>query len=252
MLLFRSFYRLRLVLSLLVVFPFCPIYAQKAYAQNVYTQSAREPIIKPIWKTLAKLFPASSSRNKMRTARVLHDHEIKRIARAVSARHNIAKRPAQHPVHFTQKQWNARIPFTKTGGGLYSSAFGWRNLYGKTDFHGGVDICYPPHTTIYTPVAGEVIGIVNNKAHGGIVLYSHGRQYTLWHMTPKRGLKIGQFVKKGEAVGNLANWGSRTHLHYAVHSTGANKNPGARSDKNAMDPLLYHKYGSGTRYASRS
>ena len=52
-----------------------------------------------------------------------------------------------------------------------------------------------------------------------------------------KGLRVGQQVDLGDAVGTLVPWGTRTHLHYSVHLTGNTKSQRARKDSNAIDPL---------------
>lgn len=152
------------------------------------------------------------------------------------------RRPARVPENFSQRPWGRELPLISPKvDAVFTSDFGWRRLYGKRDFHSGIDLAAAAGTTIYTPVAGEVLYVKHAGTDSGVVITDGERQHTFWHTTPKAGLRRGDWIEAGYSVGRLVPWGSRTHLHYSVHLTGPSKSHRARSDGNAIDPLTLVK-----------
>lgn len=149
--------------------------------------------------------------------------------------------PLRRPRHIRDHPnypFNNAIPFMPRGAGEYvSSGFGWRNLWGRADFHCGVDVVADAGTPVYAVVGGRVTFTRSAGRRGGVVIYAHGRQYTYWHVNPHRGLSDGDWVRAGQSIGTIANWGSNTHLHYALYLTGNNASPNARETTNCVDPM---------------
>lgn len=163
-------------------------------------------------------------------------------------------RPDHVPKNFTQEPWSRELPLLDPKvEGILTSDFGWRRLYGKRDFHSGIDIAAPTGTVVFTPVPGKVLYVKHAGTDSGIVINDGERQHTFWHTKPWRGLKEGDWLKKGHSVGTLVEWGSRTHLHYSVHLTGPSDTHKARNDGNAIDPLtLIRRLKKGIVIASRT
>jgi len=148
------------------------------------------------------------------------------------------KRPRKLPSPFVKQPWDNEIPLLADEvAAQLSSDFGWRTLSRRHDFHSGIDIVAAPGATVFTPVTGEVIHTKVAGTDSGIVVFDGERQHTFWHTKPAKGLRVGQQVDLGDAVGTLVPWGTRTHLHYSVHLTGNTKSQRARKDSNAIDPL---------------
>ena len=164
---------------------------------------------------------------------------------AMASNHSFDPRrqPSRVPENFSQRPWGRELPLISPQvDAVFTSDFGWRRLYGRRDFHSGIDLATAAGTAIYTPVAGEVLYVKHAGTDSGIVITDGERQHTFWHTTPKAGLKRGDWLEVGYSVGRLVSWGSRTHLHYSVHLTGPSKSHRARSDGNAIDPLtLVHR-----------
>lgn len=151
---------------------------------------------------------------------------------------NPQRRPSRVPADFRQEPWGRELPLIAPHvDGILTSDFGWRGLDNRRDFHSGIDIAAPAGTVIYTPISGEVLYVKYAGTDSGIVISDGERQHTFWHTRPRTGLKQGDWIKAGNAVGYLVNWGRRTHLHYSVHLTGPSKSHRARNDSNAIDPL---------------
>lgn len=162
--------------------------------------------------------------------------------RAESLAENVSfdpnKRPRKLPSPFVKQPWDNEIPLlADEATAQLSSDFGWRTLNRRHDFHSGIDIVAAPGATVFTPVTGEVIHTKVAGTDSGIVVFDGERQHTFWHTRPGKGLRVGQKVDLGDAVGTLVPWGTRTHLHYSVHLTGNTKSQRARKDSNAIDPL---------------
>ena len=135
------------------------------------------------------------------------------------------------------------IPFFRPGvGEKVGSDFGWRKLWGKAEFHCGVDVTAPAGARVLAVTGGKVTFLRSAGPHGGVVIYHKGRQYTYWHVVPARSLKSGYRVRPGQTIGHLADWGNNTHIHYGIYLTGSNNHPDARQDSNCVDPMqLAHR-----------
>ncbi len=155
---------------------------------------------------------------------------------------NPYRQPSRIPEHEDYDFKNAIAFFPRDAGTYVTSSFGWRTVGGRADFHCGVDVVAPVHTPVLAVVGGWVTLDRSAGADGGVVIYSNGRQYTYWHAVPQRGLRVGQWVRRGQTIATLAPWGDRTHLHYGIHLTGANASPDARKTTNCVDPIaLAHR-----------
>lgn len=172
------------------------------------------------------------------------DHQMSWRAQSLAANPSFdpALRPRYVPKSFDQVAWTHEIPLLSPKvDAILTSDFGWRGLYGRTDYHSGIDIAADAGTRIYTPVSGEVLYVKHAGTDSGLVVTDGERQHTFWHTRPASGLRKGQWIKAGTPVGTLVAWGSRTHLHYSVHLTGPSKSSKARNDSNAIDPLTLVK-----------
>ena len=164
--------------------------------------------------------------------------------RRLHAKFDVARKPNKAPTEYKNQPWDHTLPFLdKDQVAEFSSDFGWRSLWGRRDFHGGIDVMAPAGTPIKAITDGKIVYTEDAGKNGGVVIEGldkhKGHFFTYWHMTPGRGWLKGDVIRKGQKIGTLASWGSNTHLHYAVHiSQGPNYK--ARTDKNAVHPLLYH------------
>lgn len=144
--------------------------------------------------------------------------------------------PPVIPDDFTPEPWSNRQPFfDDQNAGTLVSDWGWRNLSGGTDFHGGIDIAVPAGTFVNSINSGEVVAIRNTGHNAGIVIRSGNTTYTYWHVTPDSSLNEGDVVNPGTRIGTIAS-GGREHLHYAHHQP-----PGGdtaqRNDENSVNPM---------------
>ena len=93
--------------------------------------------------------------------------------------------------------------------------------------HEGIDIMAPRGTKVRSSTEGVVADLRNNNL-GGKVVWIRGPQGS-WHYYAhldghKRGLKLGDYVKKGDVIGYVGNTGNARHtaphLHYGIYLQG--------------------------------
>ena len=93
--------------------------------------------------------------------------------------------------------------------------------------HEGIDILAPRGTKVFSATEGLVADLRNNKL-GGKVVWIMGPAGT-WHYYAhlddhKRGLSVGDYVRKGDLIGYVGNTGNARHtaphLHYGLYLQG--------------------------------
>ena len=112
--------------------------------------------------------------------------------------------------------------------GRLSSKFGWRN--GRK--HEGIDIPAKRGTPIYAAEAGRVIHSGDGLGdYGQVVILKHvGRYSTVYAHNRRNRVKKGEFVEKGDLIGEVGTSGNASgpHVHFEV-----------RRDRTPVDPLFY-------------
>ncbi len=115
-----------------------------------------------------------------------------------------------------------------------SSPFGQRTLYGKPDYHLGVDITGgAPGVIAGAPVVAANDGYVTLAKYGdtgyGIRVYiDHGGGYiTRYGHCSALAVSAGEYVTKGQTIAYVGNTGNSTgyHLHFEVRKDGVAVNP---------------------------
>lgn len=128
-----------------------------------------------------------------------------------------------------------------------TSPFGWRTLWGKPDYHRGIDIApsrtyWPPSPTyqgvpayIVASASGTVVTSAYHSSYGWYVLIAHGGGYaTLYaHQHRKPMVNVGDFVSRGQKIGIVGSTGNSSgpHLHFEVRINGNYVNPKHYIDK---------------------
>ncbi len=107
-------------------------------------------------------------------------------------------------------------------GGVLTSRFGsQRILNGKPkNAHNGLDIAAPRGTPVYAMADGVVRFVADNFYYSGnfiIIDHGQGLNSSYLHLS-KTLVKEGDFVKKGEKIGEIGTTGRSTgpHLHWSV------------------------------------
>ncbi len=121
-----------------------------------------------------------------------------------------------------------------------TSNFGYRTIFGKKEWHQGVDIASTGKVPIYASADGEVYRTGALSTYGNVVMIKHDllgkRMDTNYAHLDSYCVKVGQKVKQGQQIGVMGNTGRSTgvHLHFEVHN-GAWK----AGQPNAVDPMNY-------------
>lgn len=150
-----------------------------------------------------------------------------------------ANREAQEQAEREWREWVSRpqhVDFEYNEGGFswplpgytrLSSDFGWRILWGKSDYHRGLDIPAPQGTSIYAAADG-VVSTNNHESYGISVKLSHGSGLvTIYgHMT-SRVVNDGDFVTQGQLIGYVGETGRADgyHLHFEADLNGQPVDP---------------------------
>ena len=103
--------------------------------------------------------------------------------------------------------------------GTITSRFGYRNIFGSTSFHSGLDIAAPYGTQISAADGGTVTFSGWNGTYGKLVVIDHGNgNSTLYAHMSSRAVSEGDMVTQGQTIGYVGTTGSSTgnHLHLEV------------------------------------
>jgi len=94
--------------------------------------------------------------------------------------------------------------------------------------HLGTDFAAPKGTPVFAPAKGVVKHLATLTGYGNVVYLKHGAEYlTVYaHLAGfKKGLRTGDKVSKGQAIGFVGSTGQSTgpHLHYEIRLNGVHK-----------------------------
>ena len=129
-----------------------------------------------------------------------------------------------------QKSILACTPSIRPTDGWFSSGFGYRisPFTNRREFHKGIDIATRIGTPIIAPADGFVVHVGKEGGFGRMIAINHGYNLkTRYGHLSKYRIKKGQYVKRGQIIGEVGNSGRCTgpHLHYEVHLNGVPVNP---------------------------
>ena len=110
-----------------------------------------------------------------------------------------------------------------------SSPYGYRQLWGKTNFHNGIDFPMPQGSNVYSTMNGTIIyAQFNNVGYGKciIILHNNGLKSLYGHLSENYIVRVGQTVYSHQLIGYvgpkiLSNGklnGNTTgcHLHFTI------------------------------------
>lgn len=109
-----------------------------------------------------------------------------------------------------------------------SSGYGGRDLYGKYDFHLGIDLPGDNGDPIYASDGGEVVWAGFTPSYGNSVRILHnGELMTLYAHMRKLYVAVGDKVYQGQQIGEMGHTGAAygTHLHFEVRTGQTTTNP---------------------------
>ena len=151
------------------------------------------------------------------------------------ARTKLAYVPLTEPVTEIQARgtkprptWMPSGSFRRPCTGHITSYFGGRNLWGRYNYHGGVDIANKRGTPIYAADGGTVTHAGWYSTYGYLVIIDHGNGYeTYYGHNSKLLVHKGEHVYKGQQIAKMGSTGNASgpHCHFEVRYHGARKNP---------------------------
>lgn len=109
-----------------------------------------------------------------------------------------------------------------------SSTYGYRNLFGRTGFHSGIDLAAPTGTPIYATGDGVVTHSGWGSGYGNYVEIDHGNGYvTRYGHASRLYVSVGDYVNANQNIAAVGCTGRCTgpHLHYEVLKDGKRENP---------------------------
>ena len=109
-----------------------------------------------------------------------------------------------------------------------SSGYGWRVLWGRSDFHLGIDIPGAYGTPIFASNGGTVVVATYHYSYGNYVVIDHGGGYsTLYGHNSSLCVRVGDKVNQGDVIAKMGSTGSSTgnHCHFEVRINGKTQNP---------------------------
>ena len=114
--------------------------------------------------------------------------------------------------------------------GWVTSHFGYRisPFTGLRQLHEGMDIAASGGTKVHAPADGVVTFSGTEEGYGKVVVVNHGYGVvTRYAHNSEAFVKVGQRVRRGDAVAAVGNTGRSTgpHLHYEVRVNGIPVNP---------------------------
>ncbi len=114
--------------------------------------------------------------------------------------------------------------------GRLTDGFGKRRhpIFKRIMFHKGIDLAANRGTPVLAPADGYVTFTGRNGGYGLFVTINHKYGFeTKYGHLQKIYVRRGQFVKRGDKIGEVGNTGLSTapHLHYEVLYKGKNVNP---------------------------
>ena len=125
--------------------------------------------------------------------------------------------------------WAATGSFRWPTSGSISSRFGYRNIFGGSSFHGGVDIANSYGTDIVAADGGIVIYAGwNSGGYGYLVQIDHQNGYvTYYGHNSSLLVSVGDKVYKGQHIAEMGSTGRSTgnHCHFEVRLNGERQNP---------------------------
>lgn len=116
--------------------------------------------------------------------------------------------------------------------GVITSRFGYRNIFGSTSYHGGLDIAVPYGASVLAADGGTVMfaGTATgaNWSYGNLVIIDHGNgKVTYYGHNSSVLVSAGDHVAQGQAIARAGSTGRSTgnHCHFEVRAGGIRVNP---------------------------
>ena len=112
--------------------------------------------------------------------------------------------------------------------GSITSDYGYRYIFGGSDFHGGIDIANKKGTNIYAADGGVVTHAGWMSSYGYLIIIDHQNGYTTYYGHNSELLvSEGDKVYKGQHIAEMGATGrvTGTHCHFEVRYNGERQDP---------------------------
>ncbi len=146
------------------------------------------------------------------------------IVERIPVAESLTKQPVNRIVGVGTKPIPAAVPTGKfiwpceTTLGI-SSGYGWRTIYGYTEFHLGIDIPNITGSPVWASDGGVVVFADNTPSYGNNIRIAHVNGYsTVYAHLDEILVKVGDKVYPGQQIGKIGNTGLSygSHLHFEV------------------------------------
>lgn len=141
-------------------------------------------------------------------------------------------------LHLMQTPLPAQLPVPVQGVKPQQIADTWGAARSQGRSHEGIDIMAERGTKVLSATMGVVVDMRNNNLGGKVIWIAGpaGSYHYYAHLDKhKRGLNVGDRVKKGQVIGYVGNTGNARggspHLHYGIYLSG--------KGRGAVNPYLY-------------
>ena len=124
--------------------------------------------------------------------------------------------------------WAPTGTFRWPASGTLTSRYGYRNIFGGSSFHGGIDIANAYGTDVVAADGGEVVFAGWSSGYGYLVQIDHGNGYvTYYGHNSSLLVSVGDKVFKGQHIAEMGSTGRSTgnHCHFEVRLDGERQNP---------------------------
>ncbi len=124
--------------------------------------------------------------------------------------------------------WFPTGSFRWPSNGTITSRYGYRNIFGGSSFHGGVDIANSYGTDIVAADGGVVTYAGWMSGYGYLVQIDHQNGYvTYYGHNSSLLVSVGDKVYKGQHIAEMGSTGRSTgnHCHFEVRLNGERQNP---------------------------
>lgn len=121
-----------------------------------------------------------------------------------------------------------------------SCYYGNRELFGKPNFHNGIDFLTPQGSYVYAALSGTVThsGFLNGYGNCVTILHSNGMKTLYAHLSEEYMIHNGDVIEQGQVIaqvgpkylsnGILNGWTTGPHLHFTIFDVNGN----------TIDPLI--------------
>jgi len=162
-------------------------------------------------------------------ARVTYEG-LEEVERAIESQTTVTEPVTEVQARGTLERpsWAPTGSFRWPTSGTITSRYGYRNIFGGSSFHGGVDIANSYGTDIVAADGGEVTYAGWMSSFGYLVEIDHGNGYvTYYGHNSSLLVSVGDKVYKGQHIAEMGSTGRSTgnHCHFEVRYNGERQNP---------------------------